>query len=334
MTEFLDACYRAIKVQETSISNTIDAVDDRGVEVLRDRRLIVLTGCGDSFAVAEYGKWAFLAVGLNAISVSPPEIQHIRLGEDSVVVGISATGRSLATIDALKLAKSNLARTIVLTDNANGRAVKYADQTWLTRSGVVAHNISPSSVTTTAMAYLLKLAVNYQETLNSNMHHDLQQLRIIGKQIIDWAEKAGQKLSYIANPNKPLYLISNGPNFVSAQIGMMKFNEYSIVKGVTALWEDFRHHNVLSINDGDSAVLISDIPVSDVDKKYFKALKETLNMDAYHLYIDENLKLQSALGQVIPNSIALQLAAYYNVMKYDSEKTYWKKPNVNAFKIY
>ena len=115
---------------------------------------------------------------------------------------------------------------------------------------------------------------------------------------------------------------------------MMKFNEYSIVKGIAALWEDFRHHNVLSINDGDGAVLISDSPVSDVDKRYFKTLKETLNMDAYHLYIDENLKLQSALGQAIPNSIAVQLAAYYNVMKYDSEKTYWKKPNVNAFKIY
>ena len=213
MTEFLDACYDAIKKQETSIAETIVHANDQDVDMLRDKRLIVLTGCGDSFAVAEYGKWAFLAVGLNAISVSPPEIPHIKLGEDSIIIGISASGRSLATIDALKLAKLGFATTIALTDNANGRAAKYADQAWVTHSGVVAHNISPSSVTTTAMAYLLKLAANYQEDPHSIMHHDLHQLKKVGKQMIDWAEEVGQQISDFANPDKPLYLISNGPNF-------------------------------------------------------------------------------------------------------------------------
>ncbi len=42
----------------------------------------------------------------------------------------------------------------------------------------------------------------------------------------------------------------------------------------------------------------------------------------------------SALGQVIPNSIALQMAALYNVVRYDSDKAGWKRPNVDVFRIY
>ena len=106
MTEFLDACYDAIKKQETSISETIASVDEKDVDILKDKRLIVLTGCGDSYAVGEYGKWAFLKVGLNAISLSPTEMSKIQLDKNCAVIGVTASGRSLATIEALKTVKS------------------------------------------------------------------------------------------------------------------------------------------------------------------------------------------------------------------------------------
>ncbi|MHA2066028.1 MAG: SIS domain-containing protein [Candidatus Thorarchaeota archaeon] len=334
MTEFLDACYAAIKKQETSISETIAAADDRDVDVLRDKRLIVLTGCGDSYAVAEYGKWAFLRVGLNAVSLSPTEMSNIQLGKDYIVIGITASGRSLRTIESLKVAKSEEATTIVLTDNENGNASALADHVWMTRSGVDSHNISPASITTTAMAYLLKLAVQYQAKPDTRMYNDLQQFQSNGKHLLDWAEQVGKESAATGVPGKPLYMISDGPNYAAAQIGMMKFNEYGVIQSNAALWEDFQHHYVLTINPGDCAFLVSDNPLEEKDKKYFQVLTGTLKMNAFHLHTPEALELKSPLGQSIANSIALQMSAYYNVMEHHPDKEFWRKPNVDAFKIY
>lgn len=334
MTEFLDACYEAIRKQEDSLSETIKAADDESVRFLRDKRLVVLTGAGDSFAVADYGKWAFLKVGLNSVSVSPLAISQIQLGEDCVVIAVSASGRSIATIDALKAAKSANATTLMLTDNPEGKASGYADHVLLTQSGVKNHNISPSSVTTTAMAYLLKLAVKHQKRPDSDISRDLHQLKQVGREMVDWADDVGKYISEVVTPRSPLYTISDGPNHVAAQIGMMKFNEYSIVHSFAALREDFRHHHVLSINEGDSAVFVSDSPTNDDDGLFFRALTDNLKMRAYHLHTPEDLNLESPLGQTIANSIALQMAAFHHVVKYDGEKPNWREPNVNAFDIY
>ncbi|MFX0055371.1 MAG: SIS domain-containing protein [Candidatus Hermodarchaeota archaeon] len=334
MTEFLETCYEAIKKQEISISKTIASVDDKGSDILKDRRLIVLTGCGDSYAAAEYGKWAFLRVGFNAVSLSPTEMSKIQLNDDDLVIGLTASGRSLATIEALETAKSANATTVVLTDNENGNASALADYVWVTQSGVRTHNISPSSVTTTAMAYLLKLAVRHQSAPQSPMYNDLQKLKSNGKQLLDWAETVGKESWKVGVPGKPLYVISHGPNYAAALIGMMKFNEYGVIQSNAALWEDFQHHYVLTINPGDTAFLVTDSPIEEKDRRYFQALTGTLKMTAFHLYTPESLGLASPLGQVIANSIALQMAAYYNVMKYDPGKEFWRKPNVDAFKIY
>ncbi|MHA2379987.1 MAG: SIS domain-containing protein [Candidatus Thorarchaeota archaeon] len=334
MTEFLDACYEAIRKQETSLSETIRAVDDESVRSLGNKRLVVLTGCGDSFAVADYGRWAFLKVGLNSIALSPLAISQIQLDESCVVIGVSASGRSIATINALKTAKSANATALILTDNPEGKATEHADHVLLTQSGVKNHNISPSSVTTTAMVYLLKLVVEHQEQPNSQISRDLHQLKHVGAKMVDWAEEMGKTISEVVGSEGPLYTISDGPNHVAAQIGMMKFNEYSVVHSVAALREDFRHHHVLSIKEGDSAVLVSDSPIEDADGLYFKALTDNLKMRAYHLHTPEDMHLESPLGQTIANSIALQMAAFHHVVKYDGEKPNWKEPNVNAFDIY
>lgn len=334
MTEFLDACYAAIRKQETSIANTLAAVNSQNIEILQGKRLIILTGCGDSFAVADYGKWAFLMVGLNAITLSPSELSQVRLDKDYVVIGVSASGRSLATIEALKIAQKAKTTTIVLTDNKDGNASGYVDYVWTTKSGVASYNISPSSITTTAMAYLLRLAAEHQASFQTGMNSDIEVLKSSGKRILEWAEKTGKQIAEIPVVGAPLFMVSEGANYAAAQIGMMKFNEYGILQSMAAQREDFRHHYVLTINRDDGAVLVTDSPSKEEDRRYLDALVDTLKMRGYHLFTPEEIGLQSSLGQAISNSIALQMAAYYNVLKHDSHKEGWRKPNVDAFKIY
>ncbi len=333
MTEFLDICYNAIRMQEKSIPQTFASVDDSSISVLENKKQIVLVGCGDSSAAADYGRWAFLNTGLNVHTVFPDEIRHLRLDKNSVVVGITASGRSLATIDALQRAKVQGATIVVLTDNAEGVVCLETDHIWITKSGVGTYNTSPSAPTTAAMTYLLGIALKFG-VADERISRDMRKLTRSGDEMMTWAEIEGKSISQLTSPNVPIYLISEGPNYIAAQIGMMKFNEFSILKGIAANREEFRHHYNLSINDGDGAVLISNSPVESSDDSYMKVLTDTLKMKAYHLYTDSKLNFEHPLVQAIPNMIALQMASYYTVLKFEPDKESFKISHANAFKIY
>lgn len=334
MTEFLDICYDTIKKQEQAIPKTIDAVDKTAASVLENKRQIVFVGCGDSYAAGDYGKWAFLRVGLNSFVMSPDEIGHIRIDKDTVVIGITASGRSLATIDALQEAKSQGATIVVLTDDEQGVCSQDADHLWVTKSGVETYNTSPSAPTTAAMVYLLAVSLGFDNESEGKLDQDIRQLKRIGKEMISWAEKEGIAISQLTSPNIPMYLISEGPNHIAAQFGMMKFNEYSILKGFAALREEFRHHYNLSINDDDSAVLITNSPADSSDDVYMRVLTDTLKMRAYHLHNNVNNGLELPLTQTIPNVIALQMAAYHTALRLDPNKESFKVSHAEAFKIY
>ena len=332
MTEFLDTCYDAIRMQEKAIPRTIAAVDETAVSVLKDKKHIVLVGCGDSYAVSDYGRWAFLNAGLNVQSISPDEIRHLQVNQDTVVIGITASGRSLATINALKKARAKSATIVVLTDNAEGAASLEADHIWVTKSGVGTYNTSPSAPTTAAMVYLLAVASTFDS--NRTLDRDIQKLKTVGDVMINWAEDEGKNISRLTSPNVPIYLISEGPNHVAAQIGMMKFNEFSILKGIAALKEEFCHHYNISIDDGESAILISNNPPASSDDAYLKILSDALKMKTYHLYPSGTIDFDLPLVQTIPNTIALQMASYYTVLRFNPDKEAFKLPHAEAFKIY
>ena len=222
------------------------------------------------------------------------------------------------------------------TDDSEGKVAQIVDYSWVTHSEVDSYNISPSSPTTTAMAYLLKMAAMIESMPHSRIHEDSVRLGedSVGKEIVDWAELVGKDIVQVVNPKTPLFLISDGPNYVAAQIGAMKFNEFSLIKGIAAIQEEFQHHHVLSINDDDRAVFITDDPMELNNEKYLKILTDTLKMVIFHLHTPENLNLKSALGQAIANTIALQMASYYTVLKLNPEKQKFKLPHAEAFKIY
>ncbi len=183
------------------------------------------------------------------------------------------------------------------------------------------------------MAYLLAIASEMESKLQTNLQSDVKQLIKIGKKMIEWAEHEGKVIAKLVVPGPPLYIISDGPNHVAAQIGMMKFNEFAVVKGFAALREDFCHHQNLSINDEDQALLISGKEGSD-DKRYMKVLTEVLNMRAHHVHVPEGFCLKTALAQTIPNVIALQMGSHFTVRRYKSDMEWFRMPHAKAFRIY
>jgi glucosamine 6-phosphate synthetase-like amidotransferase/phosphosugar isomerase protein len=265
---------------------------------------------------------------------SASELERVTLDENTVVIGITASGRSLETVAAMEYAQENGAVTVALTDNEEGTACNYADHTWLTKSGVDTYNTSPSAPTTAAMAYLLKLAVADQAMPRSRIHNDVVMWEQHADEVVSWAESVGKEIAQIPKPGEMIYHVSDGANYVAAQLGMMKFNEYSLVKGTSALREEFRHHYNLSIRGGEPVVFITDSPSNEKDETYLRVLADTLKMRAYHLSTPRELRLESSLGQSIANTIALQMAAFHNARTHNPEKDKFKLPHAEAFKIY
>ncbi len=333
MTEFLDSCYDAIKVQETSIADTLNAVDSKNVSDIIGKKQVVLTGAGDSYAVSEYGQWAFRAVGLDAIALSPPELVHIPIDNETVVIGVTASGRSLSTLDALQKAGERGADCIVLTDDPKGKACEYTSKLWVTKANVDSYNVSPASPTVTAMAYILSIASEVKNPLQSKIQNDIGQLKKIGVKMLDWAEREGKVIAELVTPGPPLYIISDGPNYVAAQLGMMKFNEFAVVKGVASVREDFCHHQNLAMEDEDQAILVSGKKEAD-DERYMEVLIEVLNMQAHHTHVPKEFNLETALAQTIPNTIALQMGSHFTVRKYKPDMEWFKMPHAKAFRIY
>ncbi|MCJ7817571.1 MAG: SIS domain-containing protein, partial [Candidatus Thorarchaeota archaeon] len=294
---------------------------------------IVLIGAGDSYAVSEYGKWIFRAIGLDAISLSPPEVIHVPMDSDTVVIGVTASGRSISTLDALQKTRAKGAETIVLTDDPEGKASEETSNLWVTKAGVDSYNVSPASPTTTAMAYLLTIASEIDSKLQEELQSDVKQFAKIGEKILEWAEREGKVIARLVTPGPPLYRVSDGPNHVAAQIGMMKFNEFAVVKGFAALREDFCHHQNLSLDDGDQALLLTGKEESD-DERYIKILTEVLNMKAHHVHVPEKFNLRTALGQTIPNTIALQMGSHFTVRRYNPNMDWFRMPHAKAFRIY
>jgi len=334
MSEFLQKYYDGILLQKTGIPDTLRLVSNESIVPLLDRRTILLTGAGDSYAAAEYGQWALTHARKVALAVSPPEIERYALDKDFLVVGISASGRSLSTLKALRYAKGKGADTLILTDNVHSESLDAADFQWVTESGVETFDIAPTAPTTAAMAFLLKIAGLILSLPSKGIYNDFEIMERDMSKIVKWAETEGKRLADFIDINHALYLISEGPNHVAAHIGMMKFNEFSLQRTVVSLREEFQHHYNLSLEEGNRAVLISDSPSTKNDERYIGVLRDALDVPSYHLFTSEDCNLRSPLGQAIANTIVLQMAAYYVVSKHKPDMEWFKMPNAKAFKIY
>lgn len=333
MSTFLDSCYRAIRLQESSLAAILNRDLGQDLGVLSERPSIILTGCGDSYAVAQYGFWCFQSLGLRSLVLSPPEVERIALDDHWIVIGVTASGRSLATLQSLTTAKSKGALTIALTDAPEGAVSKVAEVIWHTDSHVESYDLSPSAPTTSAMAYLLNLAAHHPR-VDTNIVRDTETLYERSKDVIAWAENRGNEIAETLQPLRPVYVISDGPNYVASQIGAMKLNEFSLFRGIAVLREEFKHHSVLSVRNGDQVVLVTDTPSKKEDAAYLGVLSGKLGMKTYQLFTPNEMEIRTPLVQSIPNTIAFQMMAYRAVLKHRPEMSAFRKPHATAFKIY
>ncbi len=102
----------------------------RAVEKIINAKNIVVFAVENSTCVADDLKTKLIYMGFNVVFHSDPYLQKIsakNLNPDDVAIGISYTGFSTITVDALAAAKSAGAATIAISNSENALINKYSD---------------------------------------------------------------------------------------------------------------------------------------------------------------------------------------------------------------
>lgn len=147
-----DSCFEIFRKRINDISialwSTESVLDAKNLELAAHKIMsavrIVIFGLGNSAAIAQDAAHKFLRLGLNVQSCSDNHMQAIiasHLERGSVAIGISHSGASRDTIDALRLAKASGATTVCVTNYSDSPIVKESDIALYTKSDETAHSI-------------------------------------------------------------------------------------------------------------------------------------------------------------------------------------------------
>lgn len=121
-------------VKDTHVLLDTDLLE-RCVELLRTAQIIHFYGVGTSAVTAQDAKYVCLRLGLRVDAFTEAHLQAMAaatLGPDDVAIGLSVSGSTKDTIDALQLAKQAGAATICMTHYQRSPITRVADMTLLT----------------------------------------------------------------------------------------------------------------------------------------------------------------------------------------------------------
>jgi glucosamine--fructose-6-phosphate aminotransferase (isomerizing) len=106
---------------------------------MRELRRIVIVGCGTAYHAAVVGRYVieeWARVPVEPDVASEWIYRNPVLDEDTLVIGISQSGETRDTIQAMQLAKSLGARTVAITNQMGSQITREVDSVLYTRTGL------------------------------------------------------------------------------------------------------------------------------------------------------------------------------------------------------
>lgn len=118
----------------SSIEDTATLLETKSLEaavnLVLNSREILIVGVGSSGIFAQLLAYNFLRMGILTKYISDPHLQAMSsalISADDLVIGISHSGSTRDTIDAIRLAHENQAKTICITGHVKSPIAKYSD---------------------------------------------------------------------------------------------------------------------------------------------------------------------------------------------------------------
>jgi len=291
-------------------------------EEVRNLRRIVIVACGTAYHAAVVGRyiieeWARVPVEFDI--ASEWIYRNPVLSKDTLVIGISQSGETRDTVNAVKLAREAGARTLAITNLMGTQITREVDATLYTRCGMEV-GVAATKTFTAQVALLSLLALRLAEIRRTLPQDEIEF-------ILDRLHELPQKMQEFLDGDHPIDSIAerfhDAPFFLYlgrhiglpvALEGALKLKEISYIPTDAYSAGEMKHGPIALLQEGTPVVVVAtNIHVYD---KIVSNIQETRARGAHVIAIatDGNEDIQHHANDVIyvprtPNFLQAPLAA-------------------------
>jgi glutamine---fructose-6-phosphate transaminase (isomerizing) len=274
-TFMLKEIYEQPEAVEETISNRVrghslvlDALGMSELEVQNLRR-VVLVACGTAYHAAVVGRYVieeWARVPVEPDIASEWIYRNPVLSKDTLVIGISQSGETRDTVNAVKLARERGARTLAITNQMGTQITREAEATIYTRCGLEVG--VAASKTFTAQAALLCLIALKMAQIRKTLPDDevefiLDRLHELPDKIqtfLDDVDKGRHRIDEIAQRfyEKPFFLyLGRHIGLPVALEGALKLKEISYIPTDAYSAGEMKHGPIALLDEGTPVVVVA-----------------------------------------------------------------------------
>ncbi len=212
---------------------------------------IYLVGCGSSYYAGQVGKYI-----IEKISHIPTEARQAFsftnymddcfLNQDVLVIGLSSSGNTASTCNALDFARQHGARTLAITSSLNSKIIPIAEDTIFVGGGDQILVRTLSYVQSLVGLYLLALELSKQADLfnpetSDYWHQQIRSAREITHQFFETQQAKILEILAEYQDGDPFFMLGSGPNVGTAEEAALKVVEMAKTFADGCDMEDFFH---------------------------------------------------------------------------------------------
>lgn len=294
-------------------------------DYLKELSNIYIVACGTAMHAGLTGKYAIeklCRIPVNVVVASEFRYQDPILDKHSLCIFISQSGETADTIAALKLARSNGAKTITVTNVFESSITREADYTIYTHAGPEIA-VASTKAYTSQVGVLISLAIYIKETLNGCS----EETKLLKKELLSIPKlmedimkdtEAYHMLAKEMMHVHDLYYIGRGNDYHTAMEGSLKLKEISYIHSEAYPAGELKHGPIALIDNGTYVMGI--ITDSKTSEKTWSNLEEVKSRGAKIILVtNQNIEDDIVIRIPLVNPILapllavipLQFIAYY-----------------------
>ena len=309
----------AAYISDEGILEELDMPDDENPSVF-------YLSCGSSFYASLIHESILDKLGFGNVKCQiASEFSHssrIRVG--SWVISLSQSGETADTLDAVKKARGQGAKTIAITNVIGSTITRIADHTLYMRAGPeISVAATKSFIAQVIIGYLISLALApVDRVTKEKIVKELQLVSSKVKRILDNENMIARQASELAK-YETMFLIARGANYPVALEGALKLKEVAYVHAEAFPALELKHGPFALLRDNTPVIAIA--AADDTYQSMFTSIKEVRARNSPVLAIaqegDRNIEQVANEVIFIPrvdpilspitNTIVLQLLAYF-----------------------
>lgn len=259
--------YEELKAQPDKIRETLKKERDAIVQTAKKLsqkpiRQIYMIGCGDSVAALR-GTRCFLEILLGIPCKEEDALDFAyynshAVSEDSLVITLSSSGRTIRVLEALLVARSCGAQTLALSNTPGSPLMEAAT------AGILIHASRkgwPTQSSTSAMATVVQLGIELARCMGIDgkridyYEKQFDKIPELMEEAVVMTEEKIKKMAAELYHEKIFFFCGGGPFYTCAEYGAAKVKESTPGYAVPVQLEEFHHYN--TVKKGDSLFLIA-----------------------------------------------------------------------------